>query len=108
MNFTFQCRHNDMAFLLLLIPNFLQGIFYLLVFMTAVEFICAQTPLQLKGLLIGVWYALLPINYLVIQVLELFTVSSTSWTVFHVVKGLLVFLSLILFLCVSKRYRYCL
>ena len=105
-NFTYQCRHNDMAFLLLLIPNFLQGIFYLLVFMTALEFICAQAPLQLKGLLVGVWYALLAINYLVNEVPELFTVSSINWTVFHAVKGLLVFLSLILFLFVSKRYRY--
>ena len=34
----------------------------------ALEFICAQAPLRLKGLLIGVWYAFLAINYLLIVI----------------------------------------
>ena len=92
--------------MLLLIPEVLEGLFVLLVFMTALEFICAQAPLRLKGLLVGVWYALLAIKYLLVEVPELFTVSSTSWVVFHTVKAFLIFLSLIMFLCVSKRYRY--
>ena len=32
--------------------------------MTILEFICAQAPLRLKGLLIGIWYALMAIRYL--------------------------------------------
>ena len=51
-------RHN-LIFLLLIIPYVLHGLAYLLVFMTALEFICAQAPLRLKGILIGIWYALL-------------------------------------------------
>ena len=51
--------------------------------MTTLEFICAQAPLRLKALLIGIWYASL-----------------------HEVKAFLIFLSLMLFLCVSKWYRY--
>ena len=108
-NFTnnfFHCDQNNTPFLLLLIPNILHGLSYLLVFMTALEFICAQAPLRLKGLLIGVWYALLATNYLLVEIPELFTTSSTSWLVFHEAKAFLVFLSLIMYLCVSKRYRY--
>ena len=108
-NFTnnfFHCDQNNTPFLLLLIPNVLQGLSYLLVFMTALEFICAQAPLRLKGLLIGIWYALLATNYLFVGVPELFMVDSLSWIIFHAIKVFLIFLFLILYLCVSKRYRY--
>ena len=74
-NFTndfFHCDQDNTPFLLLLIPNILQGLSYLLVFMTALEFICAQAPLRLKGLLIGIWYALLATNHLFVEVPESF------------------------------------
>ena len=74
--------------------------------MTALEFICAQAPLRLKGLLISVWYSLLAINYLLVQVPELFTVIGSSWIIFHEVKAFFVFLSLMMYLCVSKYYCY--
>ena len=74
--------------------------------MTALEFICAQAPLRLKGLLKGVWYALLAIEFLLVQVPELFTVISNSWIIFHEVKAFFVFLSLVMYLCVSKHYCY--
>ena len=102
----FHCRQDNTFFLLLLIPEVLEGLFVLLVFMTALEFICAQAPLRLKGLLVGVWYALLAIKYLLVEVPELFTVSSTSWVIFHAVKAFFIFLSLIMYLIMSKRYRY--
>ena len=74
--------------------------------MTALEFICAQAPLRLKGLLIGLWYALLATNYLFVEVPESFTSTSLSWITFHAIKAFLIFISLIMYLCVSKRYRY--
>ena len=37
--------------------------------MTALEFICAQAPLRLKGLLIGIWYASLAGGH-VLQLVE--------------------------------------
>ena len=105
-NNLFYCDQNNTPFLLLLIPNILQGLSFFLVFMTALEFICAQAPLRLKGLLIGLWYALLATNYLLVEVPELFTVSSLSWTTFHAVKALAIFLSLMIYMCVSNRYQY--
>ena len=40
--------------------------------MTVLELICAQAPLRLKGLLLGIWYALLIINHLFVEVPEHF------------------------------------
>ena len=102
----FHCDENNIAFLFLVIPNLFQGLSYLLVFMTALEFICAQAPLRLKGLLIGIWYALLATNYLFVGVPESIINNSLSWVIFHAIKVFLIFLFLIMYLCVSKRYRY--
>ena len=74
--------------------------------MTALEFICAQAPLRLKGLLISLWYSLLATKYLAVEVPELFTVSSLSWTIFHAVKAFAIFLSLMIYMWVSNRYQY--
>ena len=100
------CPVNNIPFLLLLIPNTLQGLSFLLVFMTALKFICAQAPLRLKGLLIGIWYALLATNYIAVEVIEVFTTSRTTWMIFHSLKTLLVLISLLIYICVSKRYSY--
>ena len=100
------CPINNTPFLLLLIPNTLQGLSFLLVFMTALKFICAQAPLRLKGLLIGIWYALLATNYIAVEVIEVFTTSRTTWMIFHSLKTLLVLVSLLIYICVSKRYSY--
>ena len=48
----YYCTQNNLTFLLLIIPYVLHGLAYRLVFMTALEFICAQAPLRLKGILI--------------------------------------------------------
>ena len=97
---------NNLPFLLMIIPNILQGFAFILVFMTTFEFICAQAPLRLKGLLIGIWYASLAVYYLTVRVSELFVTNVVTWEVFYEVKAFLIFLSLMLFMCVSKWYRY--
>ena len=74
--------------------------------MTALEFICAQAPLRLKGLLIGIWYASLSVNYLLAQAPEIYITDSNTWEVFQEVKAFLIALSLILFAYVSRQYRY--
>ena len=105
-NMDYVCELNNVPYLLVIIPSILQGFSYLLVFMTALEFICAQAPLRLKGLLIGLWYASLAVIYLVIEIPESLITDPITWEVFHEVKAFLIFLSLILYLCVSERYHY--
>ena len=100
------CEVNNIPFLLMIIPNVLLGLAFLSVFLTTLEFICAQAPLRLKGLLIGIWYALLAVYYLPVAVSDTFITDVTTWEVFHEVKAFLIFLSLMLYLCVSRWYRY--
>ena len=52
------------------------------------------------------WYAFLAVNYLLVQTPELFIIESTTWKIFHGIKAGFVFLSLVMYLCVSRRYRY--
>ena len=85
---------HDNLFLLLIIPQTLHGLAYLLVFMTVLEFICAQAPYTMKGLLIGIWYANLSIKYLVVNILDGYMVETTTWNIYHGVKGLGIFLSI--------------
>ena len=102
----YYCTQHNLTFLLIIIPYVLHGLAYLLVFMTALEFICAQAPLRLKGILIGIWYAMLSVHYLVIEVPETIIVDNTAWELFHEIKAFLIAMSLFTFLYVSERYRY--
>ena len=102
----YYCDFNNTPFLLIIIPSILQGLSILLVFMTALEFICAQAPLRLKGLLIGLWYATFVVHFILFGIPELFLTDPIVWEVFHEVKAFLIFISLIVYLCVSGRYKY--
>ena len=99
---------NDATLYIIIFPLFLYGISYLLVFMTALEFICAQSPNALKGILIGIWYSMLSLKYMVINVLDTHHVllETTSWSIYHGIKGFGIFLSIFGFSVVCKNYRY--
>ena len=103
------CRPVNSIFLILLVvPQVLQGLSFLLVFLSAIEFICAQAPLRLKGLLIGLWYASLSVHYLLVEVPDIYILltDGTTWVIIQEVKAFLIALSLIFFAYVSGRYRY--
>ena len=93
-------------FLLIIIPQILHGLAYLFVFMTVLEFICAQAPHTLKGLLIGIWYASFSIKYFTVGVLDAYMIDKTTWNIYHGVKGFGIFLSMVFFSLVCKFYRY--
>ena len=99
---------NSIFLILLVVPQILQGLSFLLVFMSAIEFICAQAPLRLKGLLIGLWYASLSVHYLLVEVPDIYIplTDGTTWEIVQEVKAFLIALSLIFFAYVSGRYRY--
>ena len=101
----YYCTQHNLTFLLLIIPYVLHGLAYLLVFMTALEFICAQAPLRLKGILIGIWYAMLVVH-LVVVLSETKIIDNTTWELFQEIKAFLIAMSFFAFLYVSKRYRY--
>ena len=96
----------DNIYLWLIIPQLLNGLSSLLVSMTVFEFICAQAPRTTQGLLIGLWYATFSIRYLVVAILDILIIERRSWLIYEGVKGFLILVSLVLFSCVSRRYRY--
>ena len=96
----------DNTYLWFIIPQLLDGLSYLLVSMTVFEFICAQAPRTTQGLLIGLWYATFSIRYSVVSILDYFIAERKSWLIYEGVKGFLILVSLVLFSCVSKCYRY--
>ena len=96
----------DNTYLWLIIPQLLNGLSSLLVSMTVFEFICAQAPRTTQGLLIGLWYATFSIRYLLVGLVDTLLIEKTSWLIFEGVKVFLILVSLVLFSCVSRRYRY--
>ena len=96
----------DNTYLWFIIPQLLNGLSSLLVSMTVFEFICAQAPRTTQGLLIGLWYATFSIRYLVVGILDNLIIEKRSWLIYEGVKGFLILVSLVLFSCVSRRYRY--
>ncbi len=84
----------------------LYGLSYVLVFMTTVEFISAQSPNSTKGLLIGIWYSMLSIKYIIINTLDIFYLETVSWSVYNGCKGVGLFISIALFSFIAKNYRY--
>ena len=93
----------DTLFLWLLLPIALRSFTYHFAFMTAIEFVCAQAPLKMKGLLIGLWYATTSLQ---IYSADKFANHSTQWFISHGIKCGLILLSLLVYCCVAKWYRY--
>ena len=96
----------DNTYLWFITPQLLNGLSSLLVSMTVFEFICAQAPRTTQGLFIGLWYATFSIRYLVVGILDNLIIERRSWLIYEGVKVFLILVSLVLFSCVSRRYRY--
>ena len=91
---------------LLITSQFISGLGYLLVFLTILEFILAQAPRSMQGLLIGLWYAYqsLAVAVRLVSVLTLQDVHCHYWP--YIVKTVLAIVSLLLYLLVSPWYKY--
>ena len=96
----------DDTYLWFIIPQLLNGLSSLLVSMTVFEFISAQAPRTTQGLLVGLWYATFSIRYLVVGILNQLIIERRSWLICEGVMVFLILVSLVLFSCVSRRYRY--
>ena len=84
------CGQGDVLFLWSLVPIATHAIAYKLVFMTALEFISAQSPLKMKGLLVTFWYALSSQRYLLQAVILLYIDKEKVLLIFYGAKADLV------------------
>ena len=102
------CTSSDNTLMWLLVPQLLHAFGYMLVFLTVLEFICAQAPFRLKGFMVGIWYAMLSIKYFIA------TIDSAIFVYYHIMERTwimsirigIIGLSLIIFGISCRWYRY--
>ena len=92
-----------------IVSQVLYGISYALILPTSLEFTIAQSPHEMRGLLVGLWYAARGVGYI-------FTMNSkylfecekeiTCQSVYYyIVKSVLGLIILIVFIILAKRYK---
>ena len=97
----------DSTLMWLLVPHILHGFGYMLVFVSVLEFICAQAPFRLKSFMVGIWYAMLFIKFLIITVIDSTTTHhENEWIIYESIKIGIIGLSLIIFGISCRWYRY--
>ena len=87
---------------LLILPQILDGISGFL-FLTIYEFIIAQAPYHMQGLLIGILYSQLSIRFVSVNI-AFDNKLGHNW-LYYTIKSLIVLFSLLLYCYVSKQYR---
>ena len=94
----------------LLVPQIIHGFGYMLVFVSVLEFICAQAPFRLKGFMIGIWYAMFSLKYLLINMIDsaviYYHLIERTWIIYESIKIGIIGLSLIIFSIICRWYRY--
>ena len=101
---------SDNTLMWLLVPQILHGFGYISVFLTVLEFICAQAPFRLKGFMVGIWYAMLSIKYFItiidIVIFDYYHLMERTWIIYESIKIGIIGLSLIIFGISCRWYRY--
>ena len=95
---------------LLVIPSILFGVSYALEFTLSMEFTIAQCPVEMRGVLVGLWYASRGLGYAFNIILKFpfkcHNDNLCNKPYYFVAKSGLVAVSLILFVIVARRYKY--
>ena len=100
---------SDNTLMWLLLSQIFHGFGYMLVFLTVLEFICAQAPFRLKGFMVGVWYAMLSIKYFITTIdsaIVYYHLMERVWIIYESIKIGIIGLSLIIFGISCRWYRY--
>ena len=108
--FTTNLLYNNKSFIsgvqsynYLIIPQALNGLTFLLVFLTVMEFILAQAPRDMQGFLIGMWYSQRCVN-LFISAIESFT-KINCWGYILSIKAVAMISMLVFYVVVAVRYK---
>ena len=95
---------------LLFIPQTIQGLSFILLIPVSLEFTVAQSPVHMRGAMVGLWYTTWGIGLFLNTILKFpFDCESqyicTSFY-YYITKGVLVLIILIVFVILAKRYKY--
>uniref|UniRef100_A0A1X7U8M9 Major facilitator superfamily associated domain-containing protein n=2 Tax=Amphimedon queenslandica TaxID=400682 RepID=A0A1X7U8M9_AMPQE len=88
----------------LLVPEVLNGLSYVIIFSSTLEFVCAQSPYSTKGFLIGIWFSFQGIDSVILALQRFFELDC--YFGYYIAKGILMMGLMILFLFSARVYRY--
>ena len=111
----FYTQYNDsivlpISYKWLIIPQVMYGVSLFLVIVTSLEFTVAQSPRQMRGLMVGLWYAALSIGGLINDNIYLAFSPIKSKSLgclfyYYLVVFVCILLILILYVIIAKRYK---
>ena len=92
------------------IPHVLYGITYFFIFVTSLEFTIAQSPRQMRGLMIGLWFGITGIGYIIstnfhLPFQYLNSASLDCRFYYFVAKTVCILVIFISFLLITKQYK---
>ena len=106
-NITFQNELQSdiptLPFYIMAVPQFFAGISFFLIQFTSFEFILAQGPRTMQGLLIGIWFISNSIYCVHLTLAS--SPLGCSW-VYYAVKTGVVFISVIVYTIAAYKYKY--
>ena len=96
---------------ILLIQNFLVAVAYILIYGGVFEFICAQSPHSMKGVLIGIYFAIKGLCQLlgILGILLPFSFWKTSryaCLTYFLLNIVISFVGIVVFTVIARRYQY--
>ncbi len=113
-NFQSKSRHQDIQSYLVIVPQTMIVLSSFLLISVGIEFICAQAPLYMKGLLFGIGYALYGLGSLVQSAISIpFLHSRSVWNKapltcgiwYFIIQGVIVLVGFIAVIIVIKTYK---
>ena len=87
----------------LIFPQFLNGLSFLFVYLTIMEFILAQSPRSMQGFLIGVWYSMQFLSLLIGAVESLHQINC--WEYLTGAKTIIMLFMIPVFMIVGMKYK---
>ncbi len=84
----------------------LSALFQMLVYISVWEFICCQSPQSMKGLIFGVFYAIQGLFRSMTVILFRNFLTHDCGTAFLLVNIAIRVVAFLMYVCVSKRYKY--
>ena len=96
--------------ILLLLPHFLHSISFIFLNPVSLEFTVAQSPVHMRGVMVGLWYASWGAGYLLNSIIKFPFKCEDEYLCtsfyYYLTKGGIVFLILIVFGIFARRYKY--
>ena len=108
----FEYQSNTLSYFndLLLIPQILYGVAFALIFPASLEFTIAQSPIQMRGMMVGMSFASLGVGYL-ININAKYPFGCDNNYIcpsfyYYITKSVVIFIILLVFIVLAKRYKF--